>query len=179
MQESFTVKLGEADFPTKMYGGYVYPAGKYQALVITLGSGQGANWWCVLFPPLCFLDFEHGDAVKTKNNHDQTTKTAAGQKQAAFQKPKDDDKKEQTAQNIKDAGTKTNQQSDSDDEQDGEKTGESPFLLCGYLFRTHSCYRRIVHIKGAKLVTCPLNWGKRRTCKQFSVNKCEKMHRNQ
>lgn len=129
LQESFTVKLGEADFPTKMYGGYVYPAGKYQALVITLGSGQGANWWCVLFPPLCFLDFEHGDAVKTKNNHDQTTKTAAGQKQAALQKPKDDDKKEQTAQNIKDAGTKTNQQSDSDNEQDGEKPVKVHFFF--------------------------------------------------
>lgn len=64
MDTPYTVKLGEAKFPTKMYGGYVYPAGVYQALVITLGSGQGANWWCVLFPPLCFLDFAHGDAVK-------------------------------------------------------------------------------------------------------------------
>jgi stage II sporulation protein R len=60
----YTVTLGEAKFPTKMYGGYVYPAGVYQALVVTLGSGQGANWWCVLFPPLCFLDFANGDAVK-------------------------------------------------------------------------------------------------------------------
>lgn len=64
LNEPFTVKLGKADFPTKMYGGYVYPAGKYEALVVTLGQGQGANWWCVLFPPLCFLDFDNGDAVK-------------------------------------------------------------------------------------------------------------------
>jgi len=64
INEPFTVKLGKADFPTKMYGGYVYPAGKYEALVITLGEGKGANWWCVLFPPLCFLDFDNGDAVK-------------------------------------------------------------------------------------------------------------------
>ena len=64
LNEPFTVKLGKADFPTKMYGGYVYPAGKYEALVITLGEGKGANWWCVLFPPLCFLDFDNGDAVK-------------------------------------------------------------------------------------------------------------------
>jgi len=60
----YSVTLGEAKFPTKMYGGYVYPAGIYQALVVTLGTGQGANWWCVLFPPLCFLDFANGDAVK-------------------------------------------------------------------------------------------------------------------
>ncbi|RYM05531.1 stage II sporulation protein R [Sporolactobacillus sp. THM7-7] len=62
--ESFTMKLGKADFPTKMYGDDVYPAGKYNALVITLGDGKGANWWCVLFPPLCFLDFSNGEAVR-------------------------------------------------------------------------------------------------------------------
>ncbi|WP_353948923.1 stage II sporulation protein R [Sporolactobacillus sp. Y61] len=60
---TFTIKLGQADFPTKMYGEYVYPAGEYKALVITLGDGKGANWWCVLFPPLCFLDFSNSEAV--------------------------------------------------------------------------------------------------------------------
>ena len=64
LDENFMVRLGSAKFPTKMYGGYVYPAGKYEALVIRLGKGEGANWWCVLFPPLCFLDFSNGDAVK-------------------------------------------------------------------------------------------------------------------
>lgn len=62
--QSFHVRLGKADFPTKLYGNYVYPAGSYHALVITLGSGQGANWWCVLFPPLCFLDFSNSEAVR-------------------------------------------------------------------------------------------------------------------
>jgi stage II sporulation protein R len=61
---TFNIKLGRADFPTKMYGTYVYPAGKYQALVISLGDGKGANWWCVLFPPLCFLDFSNSEAVR-------------------------------------------------------------------------------------------------------------------
>lgn len=65
--ETFDMKLGQADFPTKMYGNYVYPAGKYQALVISLGAGKGANWWCVLFPPLCFLDFSNSEAVR--NNY--------------------------------------------------------------------------------------------------------------
>ncbi|WP_102348226.1 stage II sporulation protein R [Bacillus sp. Marseille-P3661] len=50
-------------FPTKIYGNFIYPAGEYEAILITLGEGQGANWWCVLFPPLCFLDFSNGDAV--------------------------------------------------------------------------------------------------------------------
>lgn len=129
LRESFTVKLGEADFPTKMYGGYIYPAGKYQALVITLGSGQGANWWCVLFPPLCFLDFEHGDAVKTKDNQEQTTKASSGQKQAALQKPKGSDQAKTSVQNEKDTGTKTNKQIDSDDEQDGEKPVKVRFFF--------------------------------------------------
>lgn len=45
--------LAKVDFPVKTFEGKEYPAGKYEALRITLGDGQGANWWCVLFPPLC------------------------------------------------------------------------------------------------------------------------------
>jgi stage II sporulation protein R len=60
---TYKIKLGQADFPTKMYGTFVYPAGKYDALVVALGDGRGANWWCVLFPPLCFLDFSNSEAV--------------------------------------------------------------------------------------------------------------------
>ncbi|GAB7387880.1 hypothetical protein BSNK01_17170 [Bacillaceae bacterium] len=61
---SGTVELGTVPFPTKMYGPYVYPAGEYEALRITLGEGLGENWWCVLFPPLCFVDLANGDAVQ-------------------------------------------------------------------------------------------------------------------
>lgn len=42
--------------PQKTYGDITFPAGNYEALNITIGSGQGENWWCVLFPPLCLLD---------------------------------------------------------------------------------------------------------------------------
>jgi len=60
----FTVEYGEdIAFPAKLYGSYLYPAGEYEAILITLGEGQGANWWCVLFPPLCFLDFFNGTTV--------------------------------------------------------------------------------------------------------------------
>ena len=58
------VELGVVPFPTKMYGQYVYPAGDYEALRVTIGQGKGQNWWCVLFPPLCFVDIDTGDAVK-------------------------------------------------------------------------------------------------------------------
>jgi len=57
------VDFGKVSFPTKLYGDQVYPAGKYEALRITIGKGEGGNWWCVLFPPLCFIDMNNGDAV--------------------------------------------------------------------------------------------------------------------
>lgn len=45
--------LGRFDFPTRTYGDVTIPAGEYHALRVTLGKGEGNNWWCVLFPPLC------------------------------------------------------------------------------------------------------------------------------
>src|SRR5699024_112510 len=51
-------------FPTKIYDNFVYPAGEYEAVLISIGEAQGANWWCVLFPPLCFLDFSNGATVE-------------------------------------------------------------------------------------------------------------------
>jgi stage II sporulation protein R len=54
------VYLGEDDFPTKSYGGITFPAGEYEALKVVIGEGKGKNWWCVMFPPLCFVDITHG-----------------------------------------------------------------------------------------------------------------------
>ena len=48
-----TVNLENADFPTKEYDGFTLPAGEYLALRVIIGEGQGRNWWCVVFPPLC------------------------------------------------------------------------------------------------------------------------------
>lgn len=59
---SFKAELGVVPFPTKMYGNQVYPAADYEALLITIGEGAGQNWWCVLFPPLCFIDAVSGEA---------------------------------------------------------------------------------------------------------------------
>lgn len=63
LQYSVDIDFGDVQFPTKLYGQYLYPAGNYEAVLITLGEGKGANWWCVLFPPLCFLDFSNSAAV--------------------------------------------------------------------------------------------------------------------
>lgn len=62
--QSVKTDFGKVEFPTKLYGEFLYPAGEYEAVLITLGEGEGANWWCVLFPPLCFLDFSNSVAVK-------------------------------------------------------------------------------------------------------------------
>jgi stage II sporulation protein R len=69
------VKFGKVQFPTKLYGEFLYPAGEYQAILITLGKGEGANWWCVLYPPLCFLDFSNGVAVSTGFDDKQKVKS--------------------------------------------------------------------------------------------------------
>ncbi|MCL6560755.1 MAG: stage II sporulation protein R [Firmicutes bacterium] len=57
------VELDSFAFPTKHYGPFVLPAGDYEAVRVVIGSGGGANWWCVLFPPLCFVDMSKGVAV--------------------------------------------------------------------------------------------------------------------
>ncbi|MCM1497836.1 MAG: stage II sporulation protein R [Clostridium sp.] len=50
------VYVTEEKFPAKTYGDLTFPEGKYQALRIDIGKAQGQNWWCVMYPPLCFID---------------------------------------------------------------------------------------------------------------------------
>ncbi len=59
---SYNVKVyyGSYMFPTKVYGDIILPPGEYQSLRVVLGNGTGANWWCVMFPPLCFVDASQG-----------------------------------------------------------------------------------------------------------------------
>lgn len=58
------LELGVFEFPDRAYGDVFVPSGKYRALRVVLGSGRGQNWWCVLFPPLCFKDLTTaGDAT--------------------------------------------------------------------------------------------------------------------
>ncbi len=71
LNQDVTVDFGNVEFPTKLYGQFLYPAGEYDAVLITLGKGEGANWWCVLYPPLCFLDFSNGNAVRSPGFEDR------------------------------------------------------------------------------------------------------------
>lgn len=59
---NYDVKVGidYSEFPTKQYSNVVLPAGEYKALRVIIGEGKGKNWWCVMFPPLCFVDETKG-----------------------------------------------------------------------------------------------------------------------
>ena len=51
-----TAQLAAVDFPVKTYGDYTFPAGTYEALELVIGEGEGHNWWCVMYPNMCFSD---------------------------------------------------------------------------------------------------------------------------
>ncbi|WP_445488896.1 stage II sporulation protein R [Niallia sp. 03133] len=98
VKQTVKVNFGKVDFPTKLYGEFLYPAGQYEAILITLGKGEGANWWCVLFPPLCFLDFSNGVAVSDGFDGKDGKKQ---EKQPKKQEVKQENKKEQQVKKVK------------------------------------------------------------------------------
>lgn len=61
--KNYTVNYGYNYFPKKEYKGIKYKEGMYESLVITLGEGEGDNWWCVLFPPLCLVEVEENNVT--------------------------------------------------------------------------------------------------------------------
>ncbi len=62
------IKIGNFYFPTKTYGDISFPAGNYDALKIEIGNAIGQNWWCVLFPPLCFVNSTTGIVSEDSKN---------------------------------------------------------------------------------------------------------------
>lgn len=57
---SVKISVGNFSFPTKTYGDITFPPGYYDALKVEIGKAKGQNWWCVMFPPLCFVDDQNG-----------------------------------------------------------------------------------------------------------------------
>lgn len=64
--KEFTITFGNAFFPEKKYNGVIYEQGYYESLLITLGNGEGNNWWCVLFPPLCLMEANETETGKVE-----------------------------------------------------------------------------------------------------------------
>lgn len=57
---SAEIRLEQCYFPTKIYGDVIFPCGTYDAVRVLIGKGSGKNWWCVLYPPLCFTENSYG-----------------------------------------------------------------------------------------------------------------------
>lgn len=75
------VEMGNWQFPTRYYGDLVLPAGSYEAVRISIGSGKGQNWWCVIFPPLCLVDIAGGVSEKPApaSTTDESVNVTTGQ----------------------------------------------------------------------------------------------------
>ena len=71
----------DAWFPTKEYEDFALPAGKYTALRITLGEGEGQNWWCVVFPPLCLGSVSETAAERAGNFSEDQVRLITGESQ--------------------------------------------------------------------------------------------------
>ena len=63
----YDINYGLNYFPSKEYKGVKYEDGYYESLLVTLGKGEGDNWWCVLYPPLCLIEGEESDDVEYKS----------------------------------------------------------------------------------------------------------------
>lgn len=72
------VSIGNSYFPTKYYGDMVFPPGTYEAVKVEIGEAKGQNWWCVLFPPLCFVDATNGSVPDSSK---QKLKTSLSQEE--------------------------------------------------------------------------------------------------
>jgi stage II sporulation protein R len=112
--QSYSAKamIGDFTFPIKKYGTITLPAGQYKALKVVLGNGEGKNWWCVMFPPLCFIDITRGltsektdeELRKILNDEEVESITAfkqEPQKQEVVAKVNFDGKNESSSQSIK------------------------------------------------------------------------------
>lgn len=67
LTSNYKISYGQNYFPQKEWKKVIFPAGEYESLVITLGDGMGDNFWCILFPPLCFMDEEDTNNVEYKS----------------------------------------------------------------------------------------------------------------
>jgi len=120
--QAVKVKFGKVDFPTKLYGEFLYPAGEYEAILITLGAGEGANWWCVLFPPLCFLDFSNSVAV---SDGFEEEKKEEGSKQKEKADKEEADSKTASAESVKKEAKQVNKKEEKENKEDPVYVDES------------------------------------------------------
>ncbi len=99
-----SINQGIHTFPTKSYGRIILPGGEYEAVKIELGEAQGENWWCVLFPPICFVNVEESTTVTVDGKPGIPLDTAGKQisaKESDTQLDKESDNEEERKPKIK------------------------------------------------------------------------------
>lgn len=79
--------VADVEFPVKSYGNYTFPAGTYRALELVIGSGTGHNWWCVMYPNMCFADGTY-DVVEEQSRR-ELQRTLTTQEYAELMEEKD------------------------------------------------------------------------------------------
>jgi len=65
-----SLSLGSESYPTKTYEGFRLPAGRYESLRVVLGEGEGANWWCIVYPPVCLSAVQSEPVAAVMNKED-------------------------------------------------------------------------------------------------------------
>ena len=87
-----SIEIGNFEFPTKQYGDISLPAGYYDAVRVKIGEASGQNWWCVMFPPLCFVDVTSGvvpneskEIIKENLNNDEEYSIISDKEDAGIQ----------------------------------------------------------------------------------------------
>lgn len=106
--------LGDSIFPIKQYGTITLPAGEYTALKVVLGEGGGKNWWCVMFPPLCFIDVTRG--LTSEETDEELKKVISSEDVESITAFKQETSKTELVANIKKSNSKnttTNKSSNS------------------------------------------------------------------
>jgi len=78
---NYSVKstLSRENFPIKTYGNITLPQGNYEAYRVVIGEGKGQNWWCVMFPPLCFVDVTKGEIAYKQTETEMRTVLSKGE----------------------------------------------------------------------------------------------------
>jgi stage II sporulation protein R len=84
---SVKVMLSNENFPVKSYGNITLPQGRYEAFRIIIGRGEGMNWWCVMFPPLCFIDITKGEISEEKTEDEMKKVLTEGEYKMVDNKP--------------------------------------------------------------------------------------------
>lgn len=94
-----TSTLSKENFPDKVYGDVIFPQGEYEAYRILIGEAKGQNWWCVMFPPLCFLD-ETKETIDT-DNVKETIEKYEGENSLEDEDKKGENEKKETIKDEK------------------------------------------------------------------------------